>query len=1005
MGKDIIKKKTELDGRSREDILRFIETASRQYTPEWRFDRENPDAGTALANVYADMFTKVLARFNRVLQKNRIEFFNSIHASVLPPVPSSGYAVFGLVNDSVDGVEIPAGMKVYANGADGDVAFATEDDLYVTPARLEAIYQVCDSKDVIRRVYTSQSPEMGVFLFDMSGENLQKHELYFSSDTLLDIRHDATIELLLYVRGNVMISNELVRCLLQRENAVFEYYSDQGWEELRPALSNSGSLLFYKNEFAPAFSKTLVSGQESFWIRCRILKIDQFEHLSFERFYLTVKGVYLPPDVIYGNGIECNIAEYMPFGERFGLYNEVYFACDEALSKRGSQIDFSFTMDFVRVPLTDAEAGNDIEWNWIMKKSDFKVDKEYDLTIEEVLWEYYNGSGWSRLFHDSSYDDIFTTEQGVRAQFRTMRFECPQDIEPVLVNSREACYIRARVIKINNLYKNKGYYVVPVLSDTSFSYDYAKNPKMPSWIYTCNNLESKLYKGSEPGGEKGWIKPFEGTGVRWDTVYMGFSRPLDEGPIKILFTLQDSVAGNNARLLWEYYNGRNFKEINLVDETKNFSKTGIVTMMGSKDFKKCRLFGQELFWIRIVDEGGYFFRNSVKKQYPYITNIHMNSVKVTNVDVEEQEYFTTDRYEENKTLTLLHPHVIDLCVWVDEADHLSERQREELRDERDVEFVWTPDGTLDHAWVRWDETEDFIGANSQSRCFCIDRNAGIITFGNGRYGRIIPASRRENIRVYYRCGGGERTNFPAYSINRMEYAIGFVNSVTNPHRLLGGCDQETLEEAITRCSGFMRSHYKAVTAEDFEQLALCASRSIKRVKCFTGYDDRGERQPGAMTLVVLQKEFESGRYAFNDIKDTVYRYLTSKISGHLNAFNQLYVREPEFIEINIRLEVTAGSFNTVFQMKKEIEDLLCRFLDPLSGHFDGNGWQIGSLPTVIQIQNRLRNVQGVKYIKSIYISACAVGGGGREEVDLKKIRKLPFILPINGSHNIIIRVE
>ena len=383
-------KRAELDGRSREDILRFIETAARQYTPEWRFDRENPDGGTALANVYTDMFMKMLGRFNRVLQKNRIEFFNSIHASVLPPAPSFGYSVFRLVNDTVDGVEIPAGMGLYASASDGEIAFRTVDDLYATPARLEAVYQASDARDGIFLVYPPEGERTEIHLFDMSGENLQRHEFYFSCDTVMDIRTDATIEVIMYGRGEVPISDGMVRNLLNRENAIFEYYSVQGWEELQPALSNAGCLLFYKNEAAPAFERTQIGDKEGFWIRCRALKMEMFDQFYFERLYLTSKGVYLSPDVINGNGIECNLTEYVPFGERFGLYNEVYFACDEALTKRGSQIDFSFTMDFVRVPLTDADTGEGIEWNWIMKKSDFKVDREYDLTIEEVLWEYYN---------------------------------------------------------------------------------------------------------------------------------------------------------------------------------------------------------------------------------------------------------------------------------------------------------------------------------------------------------------------------------------------------------------------------------------------------------------------------------------------------------------------------------------------------------------------------------------------------------------------------------------
>ena len=1005
MGKLHTESRGELDGRTREDILDFIGAAAGQYTPEWRFDRENPDGGTALASVYADMYLKMLGRFNRVLSKHRIGFFNSIRAGVLPPAPSVGYAVFGMVNDSVSGAPIPSGMGVYADTADGTASFCTVEDVYATASRLMAIYQVWDAQDMIKQVYLDGEPKKELHLFDMAGENLQKHELYFSSDTIFNITHEATIELVLYARGEALVSEDYIKRLLNRENAVFEYYSEQGWEELRPALSESKTLLFYKSEFSPAFAKTVVGEHESYWIRCRVLRMEPFENFSFESCYVKSKGVYLAPDGVIGNGIDCNIAEYVPFGERFGMYNEVYFACGEALTKSGSQIDFSFTMDFMRVPLADGEPGDGIEWNWVMKKSDFKVDKEYDLTIEEVLWEYYNGSGWSRLFPDVSYADVFTTDKGVRSQYRTMRFICPEDMEPVLVGSREALYIRARIIKINNLYKNKGYYVTPVLSDTVFSYDYSRHLKMPGRICAMNNLEEQVYPGSTPGGERGYLKPFESMGLRENAVYMGFSGPLDFGPIKILFTMLENMTGSHARLRWEYQGPRGFEEMNLVDETNSFSKTGLVTIMGTPDFKKSTYFGKSLYWVRIVDEAGYFARRTASLVYPCITDIHMNAVRVTNVEVEETAYFSSERYEENKSIALLHDHVINLELWVDEIGHLSERQVDELIEQQVADCVYTPEGVLEHVWVRWNEVSDFIGSGSQDRSFCLDCNEGVITFGNGRYGRIVPASRRENIRVHYRCGGGERTNLPEGALSRMEYSVGFVNSVTNPHRLLGGCDQETLMAAISRSAGVMRNHYKAVTCEDFEQLALCASRSVRRVRCFTGYDGQGKRCPGAVALVVLQKDFESGRYVFNDIKDQVYQYMKERAGGALVSMNRLYVTEPEFVEICVRLELMARGFQGVFQMKKDIEGLLKRFLNPLTGHFDGNGWRIGSLPTVIQIQNLLRNVSGVKYIKSVYLSGYVTGRSGREEVDLKKIQEHPFVLPMGGSHDIVIKVD
>ena len=594
--------RSKIDQRTKEDILKYIEGAAAAYTPEWRFDLENPDAGTALACVYADMFVRTLGQLNKFPEKNRIAFFDQLDARVLPPVPAGGYAVFGMVEDFVDGAAIESGMGVYADAPDGEVAFETVDDLYATPAAIEDIFQVCGQKDTLNHIFTREDSGKAFTLFGCPEENLQNHAFYFCHDTVLDIAHEATIELKLYVRQNIPVSDALIGLLLNPEYAVFEYNSTEGYEPLRPALSGVHTLLFHKADRMPAFAKTKLGGHESFWIRCRLLKIAPFERFSFENFYLTAKGVYLYPELVNGNGIDCNLAEYMPFGERFGLYNEVYFACSLALSKKGSRIDFSFTMDFARIPLSDGDEGDGILWNWVMKKSDFKVDQEYDLTIEAVLWEYYNGNGWSRLFADESYEDIFSTELGLRSQYRTMTFTCPSDMVPVLINSCESYYIRARIVKINNLYKNKGYYVAPILSDTVFSYDYAKNLQTPQWLYMENNLESEMIEYSSPAARPEYIRPFKPLDIRETAVYMGFNRPLDDGPIKILFAMAENRMDAGPSLRWEYSGSRGFTAMNLVDETDNLSKTGIVTILGNKDFMRRRIFGRELYWIRMIRE-------------------------------------------------------------------------------------------------------------------------------------------------------------------------------------------------------------------------------------------------------------------------------------------------------------------------------------------------------------------------------------------------------------------
>lgn len=988
--------KMEIDGRTKEDILSYIEKAAENYTPEWRFNRENKDPGTALAYIYADMFSETIKQFNKVLLKNRNSFFNSIGANLLPAVPAGGYAVFSLVNDSVCGAEIESGMAVSADTKDGEVSYETVDDLYVTPSALACIYQTSDASDTIYSLYDAKEGITApIRLFDRQEKNLQCHKLYMGHNTLLSITGEAWITISFYIRPGITMPKELLQVFADPAYAIFEYYSQEGYKRLNAVAGDNGALLFHKKKDDPPFEKTKIGKKELCFIRCTLLEIKPFQQFSFTYCYLSARGGSIEPDVINGNGIDCNLIEYMPFGERPGLYDEVYFASRETLLKAGSRVELSFSMEFMRTALTDtAEEG--VEWNWVMKKSDFKVDQEFDLTIEEVIWEYYNGNGWCRLFPDGSYKDIFSTKDGIREQYLVISFICPEDMTPVLIHSCESCYIRARITKIRNLYKTKGYYVVPVLSDTAFSYQYLPEDKNAAVILTENNMER--------GECKEACVPFRQTGVKEEAVYMGFTKPLAEGPVKILFSLLEHITGTHPALRWEYSGTKGFTELNVADETENFSKTGLVTIMGSSDFKSARLFGREQYWIRVLDENGYY-KSPIQRTFPSITGIHMNAGKIINTDLTKTEYFFTQRYEENKTIMLLHGNIIDLSVWVDEGKLLSWQQIEDLKKEREVECIYDESGLLERVWVRWEEKESFVGTKSSSRCFVADKIEGSIYFGNGRYGRIIPADKKENIKVVYKCGGGERTNLPAGAVSKMKHTVGYVNRVTNPYPLKGGCNHEMLEESVNRNAKRFIHHEKAVTPADYEELAKNASRNIKKARCFSGLNEKGERCSGAVTLVVLQKDYKDGRFVFLDMKETLLSCMAGNGNERLLLQKKFFIREPIFLEICIRAELAAGGLCGIFKIKKEAEERLAAFLNPLTGASGGKGWDIGMCPTNIQIQNILKKVDGVNYIKNVFMTGYIEGSTGKKEMDLEKVREHPYIIPISGRHEIVIRME
>lgn len=113
------------------------------------------------------------------------------------------------------------------------------------------------------------------------------------------------------------------------------------------------------------------------------------------------------------------------------------------------------------------------------------------------------------------------------------------------------------------------------------------------------------------------------------------------------------------------------------------------------------------------------------------------------------------------------------------------------------------------------------------------------------------------------------------------------------------------------CGGLLQQYGiedRAVSARDYEDLAMCASRDIQMVKCFAGYDDKGRPLSGAVTLVVLQKQFRQGQMQFTSLKETLLQYMRSRISTVLLDNHKFFIVQPRFIEIKVADGSERGKF-------------------------------------------------------------------------------------------------
>lgn len=1000
------------DARTELEILEEMGKKAVFYTPEWRFDQAAPDIGTALASVYANMHYGTISQYNQIASKFKTEFFRMLQASMKPSAPAAGYATFSLVNDQVEGIELPKGTALTCGITDDDgemIPLETLDDLYVSPVKLEAVYESFDGEDYIGKLFeadpqASETVVTGFHLFTRETGNLQIHEFYLGHPYALLMKSSGKLELTLYEREGLLVKERLLKRLLESNTAVFEYSVDQGWETFDKAYVENSRLCFEKQAEKKPWHSCLVGEEELCWLRCRILDFGKVKELSFQEAYLATQGSLLAPDSINANGMDSGRDQYFPFGEQFSVYNEVYLESDEALSKPGSLVQLSFQREFIKIPLADLDWGLEIDWKLIMPKSAIKVEKEYDISIAEVIWEYFNGSGWVKLFPGKEYSGVFGLDEGTHRQKVVLVFQCPKDSGPVMVNGREGYYVRARILKVNNAFKTQGQYISPVLRQTYFQYQYMEDGVQPTHLVVSNNLVTRCFRAEECLKQPYVFSPVFPAGDKVPTLYLGMEQPFQEGPLRMLWMVENGNMDKRPPLQWEYYGNGRWRNLNPADETEYFRKTGLITFTGPDDAVRTEIFGQHLYWIRIRDQENVY-QNSRPEDCPVISSVHMNAVHIWTVRSGFEEYMTLEKYEDNPQFWLLYRGIHDIRVWVNETGVITDAQKKVLEQEGRLSCIYDGDGVAAETWVLWKETESFSQEDRNSRCYRIDANEGRLSFGGGRHGRLPSPGVLNGIHVVYSIGGGSVGNLEEGQVNGLNLSAGFINQVGNPLPLSGGYDRENATNAMERTAGGLRHKFRAVTTQDYEMLALEASGNIGRAACFGGLKKDGRPAPGHVTLVLLQRDYENEMIYFSQLQEKVLKYLEDKVPAGLLARGQFHIIPPVMVEVRVSAQVWVVDFNQIFQCRTAILENLDRFLNPITGNFDGKGWEVGTLPGRSQLESLLKHISEVEDIRNLIITGVIRNGSIKTEVRLEDMEQCPYVLPEAGRHRITVHVE
>lgn len=291
-------------------------------------------------------------------------------------------------------------------------------------------------------------------------------------------------------------------------------------------------------------------------------------------------------------------------------------------------------------------------------------------------------------------------------------------------------------------------------------------------------------------------------------------------------------------------------------------------------------------------------------------------------------------------------------------------------------------------WQRWEEVQNFAESAPADRHFVLDEVTGEIELGPAvrepdgslRHYGAVPAKGAPIRIVSYRSGGGRRGNVARGALSVLKTTVPFVGQVENRLPAAGGVDAENIEAAKVRGPILLRTRNRAVTAEDYEQLAREAAPEVARVACVPA---QGEGDAGGVRLLVVPAAAASadGRLRFEQLvpaEETVAR-IGAVLDERRCVGARVVVEPPRYQGITVVARLRASPRASASRLVETALSALFRYFNPLTGGPDGTGWPFGRPVHVGDVYALLQRLTGCEFVEDARLFGADPLSGQRGE--------------------------
>jgi predicted phage baseplate assembly protein len=478
-----------------------------------------------------------------------------------------------------------------------------------------------------------------------------------------------------------------------------------------------------------------------------------------------------------------------------------------------------------------------------------------------------------------------------------------------------------------------------------------------------------------------------------DAFYLGFAGSLAGNAIQLAISANVEGIGvvpDNPPIVWEVWQGEGWIPVTLHrDTTGGLNRDGTIIMLIPNAHEPLTLGGTRAHWVRArllpAEPGQPFYRAS-----PQIRTLVPASIGGT-VVAEHSE---------------VAPRMV-LGSSTGKPDQAFSVEWTPVLPRTPFERILVIDTAGNER--AWDEVADFVNSGPDDQHVMWDSTTGTVRFGpNIRYpdgstrqhGAVPPEGTRIAVSGY-RYGGGAVGNVGAGTLTSLRSTIPYVARVENLEPAIGGVDAETVANAKLRGPQTLRAGARAVTAADYERLAAQADPAVSRVRCLP------PATPGdPIRLLLVPATKADPREARLDdfaLSPSVVQHVTSFLDERRILGSTIQVGTPYYQGVTAAALVTARPGRPASLVRERALAALYRFVNPLVGGVDGNGWGFDTDLNVTSLYQLLEAIEGVERVDEVLLFEYDLRNNERIGFGRELVKLEPDSLFLSAAHRVVVR--